>query len=102
MSQLRRVKISSTERTAASRARACNRASPSTRLSKPAHGRNSVMWPNVADRCPPAKLIRAMEAALTREAPYPRRLSAYLSERFPLLGHGLLIAAYYSSNQFLA
>src|SRR6185436_6178910 len=41
-------------------------------------------------------------AALTRQDPYPRRLSAYLAERFPLLGHGLLIAAYYSSNQFLA
>ena len=41
-------------------------------------------------------------AALTRQDPYPRRLSAYLAERFPLLGHGLLIVAYYSSNQFLA
>lgn len=40
--------------------------------------------------------------ALTRETPFPRRLSAYLAERFPLLGHGVLIAAYYSSNQFLA
>jgi 4-hydroxybenzoate polyprenyltransferase len=39
---------------------------------------------------------------LTRESPFPRRLSAYLAERFPLLGHGVLIAAYYSSNQFLA
>jgi 4-hydroxybenzoate polyprenyltransferase len=44
-----------------------------------------------------------MEAALTtRQAPYPRRLAAYLAERFPVLGHGLLIVAYYSSNQFLA
>jgi 4-hydroxybenzoate polyprenyltransferase len=43
-----------------------------------------------------------MESVLTREAPFPRRLSAYLGERFPLLGHGILIAAYYSSNQFLA
>jgi 4-hydroxybenzoate polyprenyltransferase len=43
-----------------------------------------------------------MEAALTRQDPYPRRLSAYLAERFPVLGHGLLIVAYYSSNQFLA
>jgi hypothetical protein len=34
--------------------------------------------------------------------PFPRRLAAYLAERFPVLGHGLLIAAYYSSNQFLA
>ncbi len=41
-------------------------------------------------------------AVLTRQDPYPRRLSAYLAERFPVLGHGLLIAAYYSSNQFLA
>lgn len=40
--------------------------------------------------------------ALTRESPFLRRLSAYLAERFPLLGHGVLIAAYYSSNQFLA
>jgi 4-hydroxybenzoate polyprenyltransferase len=39
---------------------------------------------------------------LTRESPFLRRLSAYLAERFPLLGHGVLIAAYYSSNQFLA
>ena len=47
-------------------------------------------------------LFLPMEAALTRQSPYPRRLSAYLAERFPLLGHGVLIAAYYSSNQFLA
>jgi len=40
--------------------------------------------------------------ALTRESPFGRRLSAYLAERFPLASHGLLIAAYYSSNQFLA
>jgi 4-hydroxybenzoate polyprenyltransferase len=40
--------------------------------------------------------------ALTRESPFARRFSAYLAERFPLLGHGVLIAAYYSSNQFLA
>lgn len=44
----------------------------------------------------------ATAPVLTREAPFPRRLSAYLAERFPLLGHGVLIAAYYSSNQFLA
>jgi 4-hydroxybenzoate polyprenyltransferase len=42
------------------------------------------------------------QPALTREAPFARRLAAYLAERFPLLGHGVLIAAYYSSNQFLA
>jgi len=47
-------------------------------------------------------LASGMEAALTRQAPFPRRLSAYLAERFPVLGHGLLIVAYYSSNQFLA
>ena len=41
-------------------------------------------------------------APLTREAPFGRRLRAYLQERFPLLGHGLLIVSYYSSNQFLA
>lgn len=39
---------------------------------------------------------------LTADSPYPRRLAAYLRERFPLLGHGLLIVSYYSSNQFLA
>jgi hypothetical protein len=47
-------------------------------------------------------LVVPMEAALTHQASYPRRLSAYLAERFPVLGHGLLIVAYYSSNQFLA
>ena len=41
-------------------------------------------------------------APLTREAPFARRLAAYLAERFPVLGHGVLICAYYSSNQFLA
>lgn len=35
-------------------------------------------------------------------APFHRRFHAYLSERFPLAGHGLLIVSYYSSNQFLA
>src|SRR5262245_53934249 len=39
---------------------------------------------------------------LTRDSPFARRLFAYLAERFPLLGYGVLIAAYYSSNQFLA
>ena len=43
-----------------------------------------------------------MATALTRDAPFARRLYAYLAERFPLLGHGVLICAYYSSNQFLA
>jgi 4-hydroxybenzoate polyprenyltransferase len=41
-------------------------------------------------------------SALTHESPFARRLYAYLAERFPPLGHGVLIAAYYSSNQFLA
>ena len=35
-------------------------------------------------------------------SPFPVRLAAYLRERFPLLGHGVLILSYYSSNQFLA
>jgi 4-hydroxybenzoate polyprenyltransferase len=39
---------------------------------------------------------------ITRDAPCLRRLFAYLSERFPVLGHGILIFAYYSSSQFLA
>ena len=30
------------------------------------------------------------------------RWQAYLNERFPVLAHGLLIASFYSSNQFLA
>ena len=32
----------------------------------------------------------------------PRRWAAYLAERFPVLGHGVLIFSFYSSNQFLA
>lgn len=32
----------------------------------------------------------------------PRRLRAYLDERFPLMANGLLILSFYSSNQFLA
>jgi 4-hydroxybenzoate polyprenyltransferase len=43
-----------------------------------------------------------MKQELTHTSPYPRRLRAYLAERFPLLGHGILIVSYYSSNQFLA
>ena len=39
---------------------------------------------------------------VSREDPYGKRLRAYLSERFPLFGHVLLIISYYSSNQFLA
>lgn len=44
----------------------------------------------------------AAAPVLTRDSPFARRLFAYLAERFPLLGYGVLIAAYYSSNQFLA
>ena len=44
----------------------------------------------------------ATAPVLNRESPFARRLAAYLAERFPLASHGLLIAAYYSSNQFLA
>lgn len=43
-----------------------------------------------------------MATPLTRESPLPRRLAAWFGERFPPLSHGLLIVAYYSSNQFLA
>ncbi|MGI9515683.1 MAG: UbiA family prenyltransferase [Pirellulaceae bacterium] len=39
---------------------------------------------------------------LTPDAPFYRRFGAWLKERFPLLGHGILIVSYYSSNQFLA
>jgi 4-hydroxybenzoate polyprenyltransferase len=35
-------------------------------------------------------------------APFPFRLKAYLDERFPLARYAVLIASYYSSNQFLA
>ena len=43
-----------------------------------------------------------MSVALTRESPFVLRLRAFLAERFPPLGYGLLIVSYYSSNQFLA
>jgi 4-hydroxybenzoate polyprenyltransferase len=47
--------------------------------------------------------MRTQEATpLTSESPFGRRLAAYLAQRFPLLRHGILIVAYYSSNQFLA
>lgn len=39
---------------------------------------------------------------LTLAAPFHRRLAAYLRERFPLGAYALLIAAFYSSNHFLA
>lgn len=44
----------------------------------------------------------ARNAALDTEDSIALRLSAYLSERFPLLANGLLILSFYSSNQFLA
>lgn len=36
------------------------------------------------------------------QSSFPRRFHAYLAERFPPLGYGVLIVCYYSSNQFLA
>jgi len=41
-------------------------------------------------------------SALTRASPLVMRWRAYFKERFPFLGHGVLIASFYSSNQFLA
>lgn len=38
---------------------------------------------------------------LNADAPFWRRLYAYTQERFPLVGHGLLIVSYYSSNSLL-
>lgn len=46
--------------------------------------------------------MSAKRAALGSHSPFLTRLRAYLAERFPLLGHGVLIVSYYSSNQFLA
>lgn len=40
--------------------------------------------------------------ARTGDEGHRARLRAYLDERFPLVGHGLLILSFYSSNQFLA
>lgn len=39
---------------------------------------------------------------LTATSPFSARLMAYLNQRFPVVGHGILIVSYYSSNQFLA
>ena len=39
---------------------------------------------------------------LTATSPFSARLRAYLNQRFPLIGHGILIISYYSSNQFLS
>ena len=41
-------------------------------------------------------------STLDRHSAYPRRLLAYLQERFPPLAQGLLIVSYFSSNQFVA
>jgi 4-hydroxybenzoate polyprenyltransferase len=43
-----------------------------------------------------------MATSLTAASPWLSRFRAYLDERFPLFGHGLLIVSYYSSNQFLS
>ena len=48
------------------------------------------------------KLVANKTESLSSETPYLVRLSAYLKERFPLLGNVLLIISYYSANQFLA
>ena len=40
--------------------------------------------------------------SLTPASPYPRRLAAYLHERFPPAAHGVMIVSYFSANQFLA
>jgi 4-hydroxybenzoate polyprenyltransferase len=47
-------------------------------------------------------MMTAIAAPLTARAGLARRLGAYLAERFPPARYGLLIASYYSSNQFLA
>jgi len=39
---------------------------------------------------------------LNPESPFILRLWAYLQQRFPPLGYGILIVSYYSCNQFLA
>lgn len=45
---------------------------------------------------------RSVHAKLTRESRCALRWKAYFDERFPLLGYGILIVSFYSSNQFLA
>lgn len=47
-------------------------------------------------------MVTSAATALTRDAPFLRRLAAYSSERFPLLRQGILIVSYFSCNQFLA
>lgn len=39
---------------------------------------------------------------VSKDSAFPRRLWHYLQERFPLVGQGLLIISYFSSNQFVA
>jgi 4-hydroxybenzoate polyprenyltransferase len=46
--------------------------------------------------------VSAAALPVERGDPYFTRLRAYMRERFPLVGHVLLIVSYYSSNQFLA
>lgn len=46
--------------------------------------------------------MSAAALPVQRSDPYFTRLRAYMRERFPLVGHVLLIVSYYSSNQFLA
>ena len=51
------------------------------------------------------ELLGLGEARAFGPSPNPKKaaaIRAYLAERFPLVGHGVLICAYYSSNQFLA
>lgn len=51
---------------------------------------------STANVCEPA------EPALNQASPLVARWRAYFKERFPVLGHGILIASFFSSNQFLA
>ena len=46
--------------------------------------------------------VQVRAPTLTAESSFASRLNAFLKERFPLLGYGILIISYYSSNQFLA
>ncbi|MFA7369437.1 MAG: UbiA family prenyltransferase [Kiritimatiellales bacterium] len=39
---------------------------------------------------------------LTLESPFPKRLSAYVAERFPLTNHISMVIIYFLANQFLA
>jgi len=41
-------------------------------------------------------------AELTPQSPYPKRLYAYLQERFPLVSHLSMVFIYFLANQFLA